>query len=1106
MSRRVIRGTTYTFDPSLKKIIIPRIVQEERLMLITNITKGTILYNFADATLNATNITYSNDPVDPSTTVWLTTSCAGMSSTDKLSIMVDEFYETVTFSDTLLDAVDKLRVAAPQSLMDTDFEYSVQPSKWETYLSMNNYPSFFPKGTGGNSFENVSIFGDGQGPRSLVTVTTLQFHNLVAGSIVSIQDTTNFRSEGTFLVNSILTPTTFTYYARGVVSGEVAVANYSTVYGGDVFDSAHIPGGSAVGSILAGFSATTSGGNPSTITLTFTNPHGLYPGTPIVVNNTSGMNGNWIVKTTPTPNILTFEIVGTVVTSVSTSSSSVIYAKPEGYVQHRPTDGGVSLTTLSNSIGASTVRQTRRYFRYQSGKSIQFSTGAKLTPSFDIVTLSAGDITSSGNKTVTVVTLQDHGLQPGATVLVEGVETVSLTNPYNGYFLVATVADTNTFTYEITLPAGLPLTDGVPGGVSRSITVSNWKGAVTRTGMFDDQNGFYFEYDGQYMYVVRRFSNNELAGKISATGSTATTPSSSKIIGTGTIFRKQLTAGDKVVIRGQSYIVNTIESDTVMYINPAYRGASITNGRILKTQEIRVRQDAWNFDKMDGTGPSGYVLDPKKMQMVYIDYTWYGAGFIRWGFRTIRGDVVYCHRMANNNINTAAYQRSGNLPARYEVSNEPKRGRLTSGAAGTVGSTLQPNDTTLYIDSVEAWPSSGYALIKSADACEMIQYSAIGTYNSVAKGYPLTISRRQQYSVYFPGQIVVLTGGNPSTTLAFNPDSTLSGNGSSQVTVNTMTQNCAPQISHWGSSVIMDGRFDDDANYTFTAGMQKNLSIPNGVSRPLVAVRLAPSVDNAVAKNFGSRELINRMQMKLASMGVSTNGQFLIRGILNPTSITYTNHATGAFNVTKSVTMPAIAPYATAGTTSQNWIYLADVQNLAIGMTIISGGTASNAPTGAAIVAISGTFVQLSVNITAGNITNAQTIIFGGIRAYAGIPFDWERDRVGSGSLAQVLYFDNTGPIGGVVPTGTAAPSGAVQGGDEVFSFYSENGSSTSFNITNYDLKSIRELGNSIISGNGNTSSPSYPNAPDVLVITATNLGTTTSQIASRISWTEAQA
>ena len=32
-------------------------------------------------------------------------------------------------------------------------------------------------------------------------------------------------------------------------------------------------------------------------------------------------------------------------------------------------------------------------------------------------------------------------------------------------------------------------------------------------------------------------------------------------------------------------------------------------------------------------------------------------------------------------------------------------------------------------------------------------------------------------------------------------------------------------MSHWGSSVIMDGGFDDDASFIFTAGMQRYLQV-----------------------------------------------------------------------------------------------------------------------------------------------------------------------------------------------------------------------------------------------------------------------------------------
>jgi len=286
----------------------------------------------------------------------------------------------------------------------------------------------------------------------------------------------------------------------------------------------------------------------------------------------------------------------------------------------------------------------------------------------------------------------------------------------------------------------------------------------------------------------------------------------------------------------------------------------------------------------------------------------------------------------------------------------------------------------------------------------------------------------------------------------------------------------------------MDGRFDSDAEYVFTAGMTKPLAIPQGVLRPVIAVRLAPSVDNAVAKNFGVRELINRMQMRLASVGVSTNGQFLIQGFLNPSTITYTNHSESATRVTRGIS---------SGTSGTAFVTMSDVQNIAVGMTVVSG---TGLPVNAFVTAINGLTLTLSQPLTG---TASGNAIFGGLRPYLGIPFDWDRERVGSGSLAQVLYFDNSGPNGGTVQSA----SGAITGGDAVFSFYSENGGGgTNFNITAYDLKAIRELGNSILSGNGNSSTPSYPNGPDILVITATNIGTASASVTSRISWTEAQA
>jgi hypothetical protein len=56
--------------------------------------------------------------------------------------------------------------------------------------------------------------------------------------------------------------------------------------------------------------------------------------------------------------------------------------------------------------------------------------------------------------------------------------------------------------------------------------------------------------------------------------------------------------------------------------------------------------------------------------MAYIDYSWYGSGKVRFGFKTRKGRVNYVHSFLHNNRLTEAYMRSGNVPARYEIENQ----------------------------------------------------------------------------------------------------------------------------------------------------------------------------------------------------------------------------------------------------------------------------------------------------------------------------------------------------------------------------------------------------------------------------------------------------
>lgn len=90
--------------------------------------------------------------------------------------------------------------------------------------------------------------------------------------------------------------------------------------------------------------------------------------------------------------------------------------------------------------------------------------------------------------------------------------------------------------------------------------------------------------------------------------------------------------------------------------------------------EERVRQDAWNSDRLNGAGgannPSGITLYPDRTQIYYADVEWLGVGNVRVGF-VINGQYILCHTFqhANQTGNTKVYMTTATLPIRYEITN-----------------------------------------------------------------------------------------------------------------------------------------------------------------------------------------------------------------------------------------------------------------------------------------------------------------------------------------------------------------------------------------------------------------------------------------------------
>ena len=91
--------------------------------------------------------------------------------------------------------------------------------------------------------------------------------------------------------------------------------------------------------------------------------------------------------------------------------------------------------------------------------------------------------------------------------------------------------------------------------------------------------------------------------------------------------------------------------------------------------ETRVTRDNWNGDKLDGTGPSQITADAAAIQMINIEYEWYGAGQVVFSY-TIAGETHVIHKFNTANYINSVWCSTPFLPIRVELEN-------VTGAAGT---------------------------------------------------------------------------------------------------------------------------------------------------------------------------------------------------------------------------------------------------------------------------------------------------------------------------------------------------------------------------------------------------------------------------------------
>jgi len=626
-----------------------------------------------------------------------------------------------------------------------------------------------------------------------------------------------------------------------------------------------------------------------------------------------------VASITDDQNLIITGAVGFTQSGANYFFSTKFYVRPDGFAIHRPYDGGIQLTA-GTAPNSQTVRQTRKYFRYQPGKGIQTSAGINFNPpvSFNTLNLSTTTTTTavgtaSASATVTLAS-SNTSIYPGQKVTGTGVPTgtyvqsvtsstqivltnsvtlSSITLTFSGYVAIATtryphrlsagnsilvsgsgdnayngaqsvnvIIDQYTFTFNTT---SLP-TSSTPSGLIE-FNVQGYSGSYTRVGMYDFQNGFFLEYDGSVLWAVRRSSTQQLSG-------TAQVVNGSGVVnGTNSNFSGQLVIGDKVVIRGGTYRVVAVNSSSQIVVQPQYKGVSASNVIISKTIDTRVPQSQWSIDHCDGTGPTGYVLNINKMQMIYLDYSWYGAGKIRFGFKDQYGHIRYVHEFIHNNLQDIAYMRSGNLPARYEIENGPNPTYVPSlyhwGTSVIMDGNFDPDKAYLITaPSNNLTFTNGQSNTATLTASSSVTYS-YNSYKRTYDWYDVLTFNAQDASKF------------PSGTPLYSADNQLNG---AQTVAYT---------EYSGTSVLVyiylqSGYYYPNSYASFnsgtviTAGATVSTINIGTALLPLISIRLAPSVDSNLTGALGAREIINRMQLHLNEAEITTTHDSTIYMILNP--------------------------------------------------------------------------------------------------------------------------------------------------------------------------------------------------------------------------------
>ena len=234
-----------------------------------------------------------------------------------------------------------------------------------------------------------------------------------------------------------------------------------------------------------------------------------------------------------------------------------------------------------------------------------------------------------------------------------------------------------------------------------------------------------------------------------------------------------------------------------------------------------------------------------------------------------------------------------------------------SGMSASETSTMEISDGSFF-------PDTGYIYMNY----ELIKYNTIDRNDTP---YPTLngLTRIAGLRVFLGGSFRTIWG---------RPDKVSHGEGSG---IELVSLTASPNMSHWGSSYIMDGGFDFDRGYSFSYSMAPT-TITSAYSAKF-GVRLAPSASNGFVGDLGVRELLNRAQLLLQTVDLTVgntavtaavagtktqvqpfastwgNTAIVVQGILNPSNYSEASETWTSLNATTYGSQPSFTQIAKIG-------------------------------------------------------------------------------------------------------------------------------------------------------------------------------------------------